>query len=46
MKHTCPIQLRFSDVDQLGHVNSSVYFSLYDLAKTAYLTAALGDGMD
>ena len=25
--HTYPVQLRFSDVDQLGHVNNSVYFS-------------------
>lgn len=38
-KHTYPIQLRFSDVDALGHVNNSVYFSLYDLAKTAYMQA-------
>ena len=35
-RHTFPVQLRFSDVDQLGHVNNSVYFSLYDLAKTTY----------
>ena len=44
--HTYPVQLRFSDVDQLGHVNNSVYFSLYDLAKTAYLSAVLGEGMN
>ena len=44
--HTYPVQLRFSDVDQLGHVNNSVYFSLYDLAKTAYLSAALGGEMN
>ena len=36
-KHTMPVQIRFSDVDQFGHVNNSVYFSLYDLAKTDYL---------
>ena len=42
-KHTYPVQLRFSDVDQLGHVNNSVYFSLYDLAKTAYMKAVSGD---
>lgn len=35
-KHLFPVQLRFSDVDQLGHVNNSVYFSLYDLAKSTY----------
>ncbi len=35
-KHTLPIQLRFNDVDSLGHVNNTVYFSFYDLGKTAY----------
>ena len=37
-KHRMPAQIRFSDVDQFGHVNNSVYFSLYDLAKTTYMT--------
>ena len=32
------MQIRFSDVDQFGHVNNSVYFSLYDLAKTTYMS--------
>ena len=37
-KHSMPVQIRFSDVDQFGHVNNSVYFSLYDLAKTTYMS--------
>ncbi len=45
-RHTYPVQLRFSDVDQLGHVNNSVYFSLYDLAKTAYMEAVRKENMD
>ena len=28
-KHKIPVQIRFSDVDQYGHMNNSVYFSLY-----------------
>ncbi len=40
-KHVMPAQIRFSDVDQFGHVNNSVYFSLYDLAKTNYMKEAL-----
>lgn len=40
-KHTFPVQLRFSDVDPFGHVNNSVYFSLYDLAKTTYFKDVL-----
>ncbi len=35
-KHIIPIQLRFNDIDQFGHVNNSVYFSFYDLGKTNY----------
>ncbi len=41
-KHSMPAQIRFSDVDQLGHMNNSVYFSLYDLAKTTYLREVMG----
>ena len=45
-KHSLPVQLRFSDVDQLGHVNNSVYFSLYDLAKTEYFNKVMGDKLN
>ena len=41
-RHAIPVQIRFSDVDQYGHVNNSVYFSLYDLAKTSYMRAVFG----
>lgn len=40
--HLMPAQIRFSDVDQFGHVNNSVYFSLYDLAKTTYFKDVFG----
>lgn len=35
-KHTLPVQLRFNDIDALGHVNNSVYFTFYDLGKARY----------
>ena len=41
-RHVMPAQIRFSDVDQFGHVNNSVYFQLYDLAKTTYFKEVLG----
>lgn len=44
-KHSMPAQIRFSDVDQFGHVNNSVYFSLYDLAKTTYIKEVLSGRM-
>ena len=42
-KHKIPVQIRFSDVDQYGHMNNSVYFSLYDLAKTSYFRVVFGE---
>ena len=41
-KHSVPVQLRFNDVDGLGHVNNSVYFSFYDLGKTEYFKTING----
>lgn len=38
-RHTLPVQLRFNDIDQLGHVNNSVYFAFYDMAKVNYFSA-------
>lgn len=41
-----PLQLRFNDVDVLGHVNNTVYFSFYDTGKAYYFTAVRGERMD
>ncbi len=41
-RHHIPAQLRFSDVDQFGHVNNSVYFQLFDTSKTQYLFDVVG----
>ncbi len=35
-KATVPIQIRFNDIDALGHINNNVYFSFFDLGKTTY----------
>lgn len=36
-RHAMPVQLRFNDIDILGHVNNTVYFSLYDLGKARWM---------
>ena len=41
-----PVQLRFNDLDTLGHVNNSVYFQLFDLGKTDYFTRVNGAPLD
>lgn len=39
-RHCLPVQIRFSDVDMLGHVNNNVYLTFMDLAKIEYFSAA------
>lgn len=38
--YTLPIQIRFNDVDQMGHVNNAVIMEYFDLGKSHYFTAA------
>jgi acyl-CoA thioester hydrolase len=35
-KHELKIQVRFSDLDVMGHVNNAVYISYFELAKAKY----------
>ena len=35
--HTLPIQLRFNDVDAMGHVNNAVIMEFFDLGKAHFL---------
>jgi acyl-CoA thioesterase FadM len=35
-RHCTPLQLRFNDVDVLGHVNNEMYFAYMDLGKMRY----------
>jgi acyl-CoA thioester hydrolase len=45
-KNCVPVQIRFNDVDVLGHVNNTVYFSFYDTGKALYFSAVRGRKMD
>lgn len=40
-KHLTPIQIRFNDIDRLGHVNNNSYFAYYDLGKEKYIIDVL-----
>ncbi len=37
--HTTPVQVRFNDVDQMGHVNNAVIMEYFDLGKEAFFSA-------
>ncbi|MDR0972047.1 MAG: acyl-CoA thioesterase [Bacteroidales bacterium] len=40
--HKIPIQIRFSDMDALGHVNNSFYAQYYDVGRINYFEDVLG----
>ncbi len=45
-RHHLPVQLRFNDIDILGHLNNTVYFSLFDLGKARYFGAVRSGKID
>jgi acyl-CoA thioester hydrolase len=42
-KFTLPIQVRFNDVDIMGHVSNTVYLNYYDQGKVEYFDHILPD---
>lgn len=41
-KHKVPIQIRFSDIDAVNHVNNSIISQYYDVGRIQYFEAVLG----
>lgn len=44
--HHQSIQVRFNDIDVLGHVNNTIYFEYMDFGKAQYITRVLGRHFD
>lgn len=42
-KHKTPIQIRFKDVDRLGHVNNANHITYFELARVEYFNNLMGD---
>lgn len=42
-KHKISIQIRFKDVDMMGHVNNANHFTYLELARIKYLDAISGE---
>jgi acyl-CoA thioester hydrolase len=42
-KDILPIQVRFSDVDMMGHVSNTIYQNYYDSGKIHYFDKVLPD---
>ena len=45
-RHKVPVQIRFNDIDILGHLNNTVYFSFYDTGKAYYFKEIRGEKMN
>ena len=44
--HSLPMQIRFSDIDMLGHLNNGVYLTFMDLGKARYFNDVMGEKVD
>ncbi len=42
-RHTIPIQIRFNDIDYMGHVSNSAYHQYLDVARIDYFADVLQD---
>lgn len=42
-KHKTQIQIRFKDVDRLGHVNNANHITYFELARVEYFNVLMGD---
>lgn len=45
-RHMLPLQIRFNDIDVLGHMNNGVYLSFFDLGKSHYFMDVMPEGVD
>ncbi|MDE5585575.1 MAG: acyl-CoA thioesterase [Muribaculaceae bacterium] len=41
-RHAVPLQLRFNDIDVLGHVNNNSQLALFDVGKTEFYNSLRG----
>lgn len=40
--HTCTVEVRYADLDPLGHVNNAVYFSYIEVGRIKFFQQLLG----
>src|ERR1700751_477864 len=45
-KHKTPIQLRFKDIDALGHLNNANHLTFFELARINYFRDLIGEEID
>ena len=45
-KHKTPIQIRFKDLDMMGHVNNANHFTYIEIGRAKYFDDVVGDDID
>ncbi len=45
-RHSTPLQMRFGDIDMLGHLNNNIYMAFMDLGKSRYFADVLGEKLN
>lgn len=45
-RHEVPLQIRFNDIDLLGHLNNAVYIQFFDLGKSRYFQDVMPECVD
>ena len=44
--HSQELQMRFNDIDMVGHLNNAIYLQFMDLGKATYFREAIQDRVD
>lgn len=42
MRHQTPIEIRFNDIDVMGHVNNAVYLTYFEQARMKFFEDSIG----
>ena len=45
-KHKTPVQVRFADIDKMGHVNNAIFLSYFETARIKYFDEVVGERID
>jgi acyl-CoA thioester hydrolase len=45
-KHKTPIQIRFKDIDKLGHVNNANHITYFELARIHYFRDVINESVN
>jgi acyl-CoA thioester hydrolase len=45
-RHRCPLEIRFADMDALGHVNNAHFLTYFEQARIDYFKTVIGENIN